>query len=100
MIEVDSIDKFKINFNKLFVKNNLEEYVLFYIDVDKFKYINDMFGYDMGNDILIYILNIIVSELKEDEIFVRVFVDYFVFFIKYKIDDDIKIRLNNIYNKV
>ncbi len=54
--------------NKLFAKNNPEEYALFYIDVDKFKYINDMFGYDMGNDTLIHISNTIASELKEDEI--------------------------------
>ncbi|HBF2305020.1 TPA: bifunctional diguanylate cyclase/phosphodiesterase, partial [Clostridioides difficile] len=96
----DSIDKFKINSNKLFAKNNPEEYALFYIDVDKFKYINDMFGYDMGNDTLIHISNTIASELKEDEIFARVSADHFVLLIKYKTDDDIKTRLNNIYNKV
>ncbi|HDN2378726.1 TPA: bifunctional diguanylate cyclase/phosphodiesterase, partial [Clostridioides difficile] len=96
----DSIDKFKINSNKLFDKNNPEEYALFYIDVDKFKYINDMFGYDMGNDTLIHISNTIASELKEDEIFARVSADHFVLLIKYKTDDDIKTRLNNIYNKV
>ncbi|HBG1678652.1 TPA: bifunctional diguanylate cyclase/phosphodiesterase, partial [Clostridioides difficile] len=95
-----SIDKFKINSNKLFAKNNPEEYALFYIDVDKFKYINDMFGYDMGNDTLIHISNTIASELKEDEIFARVSADHFVLLIKYKTDDDIKTRLNNIYNKV
>ena len=96
----DSIDKFKINSNKLFDKNNPEEYALFYIDVDKFKYINDMFGYDMGNDTLIHISNTIASELNEDEIFARVSADHFVLLIKYKTDDDIKTRLNNIYNKV
>ncbi|HHQ8844805.1 TPA: EAL domain-containing protein [Clostridioides difficile] len=96
----DSIDKFKINSNKLFAKNNPEEYALFYIDVDKFKYINDMFGYDMGNDTLIHISNTIASELKEDEIFARVSADHFVLLIKYKTDDDIKTRLNNIYNKI
>ncbi|HBG2757950.1 TPA: bifunctional diguanylate cyclase/phosphodiesterase, partial [Clostridioides difficile] len=85
---------------KLFAKNNPEEYALFYIDVDKFKYINDMFGYDMGNDTLIHISNTIASELKEDEIFARVSADHFVLLIKYKTDDDIKTRLNNIYNKV
>lgn len=100
MTEADSIDKFKINSNKLFAKNNPEEYALFYIDVDKFKYINDMFGYDMGNDTLIHISNTIASELKEDEIFARVSADHFVLLIKYKTDDDIKTRLNNIYNKV
>ncbi len=100
MTGADSIDKFKINSNKLFAKNNPEEYALFYIDVDKFKYINDMFGYDMGNDTLIHISNTIASELKEDEIFARVSADHFVLLIKYKTDDDIKTRLNNIYNKV
>ncbi len=100
MTGADSIDKFKINSNKLFDKNNPEEYALFYIDVDKFKYINDMFGYDMGNDTLIHISNTIASELKEDEIFARVSADHFVLLIKYKTDDDIKTRLNNIYNKV
>ncbi|WP_423362741.1 putative bifunctional diguanylate cyclase/phosphodiesterase [Clostridioides difficile] len=96
----DSIDKFKINSNKLFAKNNPEEYALFYMDVDKFKYINDMFGYDMGNNTLIHISDTIASELKEDEIFARVSADHFVLLIKYKTDDDIKTRLNSIYNKV
>ncbi|WP_418655249.1 putative bifunctional diguanylate cyclase/phosphodiesterase [Clostridioides difficile] len=44
--------------------------------------------------------NTIASELKEDEIFARVSADHFVLLIKYKTDDDIKTRLNNIYNKV
>ena len=54
----------------------------------------------MGNDTLIHISNTIASELKEDEIFARVSADHFVLLIKYKTDDDIKTRLNNIYNKV
>lgn len=96
----DSIEKFKINADKLFSKNNPESYVLFYMDVDKFKYINDMFGFDMGNNTLIHISNTIASELHEDEIFARVSADHFVLLIKYKTDEDIKARLNSIYNKV
>lgn len=95
-----SIEKFKINAEKLFAKNNPESYVLFYMDVDKFKYINDMFGYDVGNNTLIHISNTIASELHEDEIFARVSADHFVLLIRYKTDEDIKARLNSIYNKV
>ncbi len=81
MTGADSIDKFKINSNKLFAKNNPEEYALFYMDVDKFKYINDMFGYDMGNNTLIHISDTIASELKEDEIFARVSADHLFFLL-------------------
>ncbi len=50
-------------------------YVTF--DVDNFKYINEMFGYEYGNKILIHIANKIKTFAKDGELYARISSDNF-----------------------
>ena len=52
-------------------------YAYMTFDVDNFKYINEMFGYECGNQILIHIANSVKAFAKPGELFSRVSSDNF-----------------------
>lgn len=62
-------------------KNNL--YQLIYISIDKFKILNDIFGYKYGDSLLIYISRKIKSSINKDELFCRGCGDEFFILMKY-----------------
>lgn len=95
-----TMDKFVIDANKILFKNTQEKYALLYIDIDKFKYINDLFGYEVGNEILRNLTKIIKNNIFEDEIFARISADNFTIIMKYVEEKDITNRLNNIFEEL
>ncbi|MCC0650873.1 GGDEF domain-containing protein, partial [Clostridioides sp. ZZV15-6598] len=88
-----TMDKFVIDAKKILSKNTQEKYALLYIDIDKFKYINDLFGYEVGNKILCSLTNIIKHNIFEEEIFARISADNFTIIMKYREEKDIINRL-------
>lgn len=95
-----TMDKFVIDANKILCKNTQEKYALLYIDIDKFKYINDLFGYEVGNEILRNLTKIIKNNIFEDEIFARISADNFTIIMKYIEEKDITNRLNIIFEEL
>jgi len=51
---------------------------LVFMDLDKFKKINDLYGHDAGDDALIYIADTIASLIRDEDIFARFAGDEFV----------------------
>lgn len=66
-----------------------ENYAVFYMDFEDFKYINDVFGYGYGDEILKQYAQIIQGDLQRGESFGRVNADNFVAIKRYKSKDDI-----------
>ncbi|MBH7721587.1 bifunctional diguanylate cyclase/phosphodiesterase [Clostridioides difficile] len=95
----NTIDKFVIDANKILCKNTQVKYALLYIDIDKFKYINDLFGYEVGNEILRNLTKIIKSNIFEEEMFARISADNFIIIMKY-IEEDITKRLKTIFEEL
>lgn len=99
---IPSITKFKIQANNIL--NNIEysdyNYCLVYMDIDKFKYINDTFGYVRGDDVLKTFAMILYEGIRENEIFCRFNDDRFLAIIRYKSEDEILLRLNTINKKI
>ncbi|EGT3891229.1 bifunctional diguanylate cyclase/phosphodiesterase [Clostridioides difficile] len=95
----NTIDKFVIDANKILCKNTQVKYALLYIDIDKFKYINDLFGYEVGNEILRNLTKIIKSNTFEEEMFARISADNFIIIMKY-IEEDITKRLKTIFEEL
>jgi len=56
--------------------------VLYVMDVDKFKSINDTFGHDVGDDVIVQFGTIIAKQFKNGEIAARFGGDEFVVFVK------------------
>ena len=57
----------------------LKKYSLSYVDFADFKYINDVFGYKYGDEILINYAATISNELRTGEVLGRVSADNFVY---------------------
>lgn len=96
----NNIDKFLIDTNKILCKNTQVKYALLYIDIDKFKYINDLFGYEVGNEILRNLTKIIKNNTFEEEMFARISADNFTVIMKYIEEEDITNRLEIIFKEL
>ncbi|PBI47919.1 EAL domain-containing protein [Clostridioides difficile] len=59
-------------------------YIIVYIDINNFKMINDTFGYEFGDNLLITIAKALKEELTEGEVYARLSSDYFAIFCDYK----------------
>ena len=75
---------------------NAEPFSFFYIDLDGFKLINDMYGHTRGDAILVEIANFFNKTIKVDKVVSRVGGDEFVIFT----DEVDKEKLSNIANKL
>lgn len=58
-------------------------YALICFDIKKFRYINDTFGFDVGDEILLYIANRLKEVLTRDMIFARMSADKFLVLTAY-----------------
>ncbi|MBC3888276.1 EAL domain-containing protein [Acetobacterium paludosum] len=60
-----------------------QRYAMVIFDIDKFKAINDLFGYEEGNEILTAIARILENYIEKDELFSRTATDNFNILMKY-----------------
>ncbi|MCJ0157012.1 EAL domain-containing protein [Clostridioides difficile] len=59
-------------------------YIIVYFDINNFKMINNTFGYEFGDNLLITIAKALKEELTEGEVYARLSSDYFAIFCDYK----------------
>ena len=60
-----------------FINKKEKKYAYVTFDVDNFKYINEMFGYEYGNKVLVHIAKTIKAFAKPDELYARISSDNF-----------------------
>lgn len=63
------------------IKTSLVNYTVFYIDLNDFKYVNDTYGHDIGDKLLIEVSNRIKKNIRESDLAIRVGGDEFVIVI-------------------
>lgn len=59
-----------------------ESYSVIFFDIDHFKQINDEFGHDKGDEILIELANLVRQELRSEDIFARLGGEEFVVLLR------------------
>ncbi|MFI3230273.1 MAG: bifunctional diguanylate cyclase/phosphodiesterase [bacterium] len=105
LTKAPSLEMFKKGFQDI-VKSNLFEqlnYSLFVLDIDNFKYINNIYGYTIGDEILRQLSNNIKNFIKLDEIYCRISDDKFAILITYRDEDHLKQQiksLNKMFEKM
>ncbi|NLM00394.1 MAG: bifunctional diguanylate cyclase/phosphodiesterase [Treponema sp.] len=93
-------DWFNIEAQKLINISTPNSRALIFLDIDKFKVINDKYGYEAGNKTLRYIYNCIVSSLESGEIAARVEADTFAILVKYYSENVLKERIDLLSLKI
>lgn len=73
--------------------------VMIHSDLDRFKLINDSYGYHVGDDLLRQIATILDSSLAPDELFCRAYADHFVLLLAGDSREDIANRLRKLYEE-
>lgn len=73
-------------------------YCILTIDIDKFKNINSILGYQEGNQILIALVNVISSKLIPGELFCRSYADKFIIMLEFHQYESMIARANQIFH--
>lgn len=65
------------------IKRAPGEYAIVYLDIYRFKTINDTLGYEAGDQVLIAASDILKEMIQQDERFARLYADVFVLLLRY-----------------
>lgn len=93
-----TLPKFEAEAMKLIASAKNIYYVILYSDFDKFKFINDEWGYSLGNEILKYYAERVSWLLSSSELFCRVSSDKFITLLSYRNREDVLDRIEMINN--
>ncbi len=81
-----------------YVKRSNESYALCSLDIDKFKYINSTFGYDVGDEVLRKVAFVIRQFIDQQECFCRISEDKFSLLIHYNDDAHLHTKLRALFH--
>lgn len=95
-----NITHFNTIATKLLVNNPNQKYALVYMDIDKFKLINDKYGYSIGDYILIEFAKVLLNFVEDDETYARGEADKFVVLLKIKDEEDLHNRIHTLFNQL
>lgn len=95
-----TLSKFQAEAMKLIAGTSCNQYAILYCDFDKFKNINDEWGYSIGNEILINFANMVSKILLPPEIFCRIAADTFVIILSYTDKYKLLERINKAYLQI
>lgn len=77
-------EKFYSEVNRILERKTDARFAVLYIDFENFKYVNDVFGYSYGDELLKDYARLIMSRLKEEELLGRDVADRFVLLRRYE----------------
>lgn len=83
-----SYARFLIKAEEILKDHKNKKVAIYYGDIKNFKYINDTYGYDVGDKLLLYITDIIKKSLGNDGIFARITADSFAVLREYDNRED------------
>ena len=93
--------KFIFEAQKLLAKITPQErYAIILMDINKFKVINEIYGFETANTILFDIYNIINKNLPKQTLLARFYAATYLFIIKYEKEDDINDVVEKIHSDI
>lgn len=75
---ISTFSRFELDTSEIFDHETGKEYAMVTFDIDEFRYINELHGYSMGNQLLRYISGGLVGAMSGAEVCARVTGDVFV----------------------
>ncbi len=95
-----TLSKFTAEAMKLLASAKNINYAIIYSDFDKFKYINDEWGYSVGDEIIKYYAARVSRLLSSSELFCRVAGDTFTILLSYREKEDALERIERLMNTI
>ncbi|MBP1755130.1 MAG: diguanylate cyclase/phosphodiesterase [Firmicutes bacterium] len=95
-----TLSRFEAEGMRLIVENEQTKYLVMYCDFDRFKNINDEWGYSVGNDILIHFAKLAGNAIHSDELFCRITADIFVMLLAYQSYDQAIERIHHCHSAI
>ncbi len=97
-----NMPRFRMELKHILKNRKDQDFALVVLDIDKFKLINDLYGFRQGDLVLNHIINVLQENTNRSngEIFGRLIGDTFLLLINYREEKDIKTRLDKIYNAI
>lgn len=81
-------------------ENNIYDFTILFIDIDKLKFVNDTFGHSAGDEYIVNISNCIKESIRSSDILARIGGDEFLAILNNTSEQDIEYVLNRIKNKI
>lgn len=94
-----SYEKFLVDFANWKIDESKKRACIL-LDIDNFRLINEIFGYETGNNILCDVWNIIDNNLKEKGIFARKYADRFLIMMEFSKHEEIAGFLDSIIKDI
>ena len=98
--KIGSMEKFRIDVEPILRSNSKTDYYMIAVDVDKFKLINDLFGYEEGDKVIAYLARVLQENAGNNSYVARPNADYFVVLKKAEKLQEIKDYLNTVFEIV
>lgn len=92
--------KFSRDCDQTLKENRDHRYAISIFDINKFKAINDLFGRQVGNEILTAIAQILKKHIRDDELFSRMATDNFSILMKYETYREFTLRIENLIHEI
>lgn len=93
--------RFKLDAEELFQTYPNKRYVLLSLDVDNFQAVNEIYGYETGDEVLCYIWKTCCESMREGETTARVFDDHFVALVTYEKDlEELEARFREFADRI
>lgn len=93
-------NKFKKEAAALLRGNPGQRYAILFLNIEKFKYINNSYGFDVGDQVLRHISSTLAANISVGNIFARFSADQFILMIRYGDIQDIVAMLESLYRKL
>lgn len=93
-------NKLQVEVERLLIENPQTKYCFVAFDIDTFKVINDLYGFDHGNKLISYMAEILSESITQKECFAHYYADHFYIFLAYQSDQDIITRIEELILKL
>lgn len=97
---LSSMEKFRLDVEEILRSDKKEDYYLIALDIDKFKVINDLYGYEEGDKTIAYVGRVCKEGLSSNDCITRVNADNFMILKKTRDIHDVYAYLNRIFEIV
>lgn len=98
--DISSMAKFRIDVTEMIQNGNQKEYYAIAVDIDKFKVLNDLYGYDKGDKVIAFIGEMLKKHLGEKDFLSRTNADNFIVLKAGKNIGEVQEYLNTVFKDV